>query len=223
MKLEIFAFPKSFSLSQGFAKNATATYNNAGLIGHTGKDYVAGWNTPIPCRAKGEVIGIMNKDNPDPNKYRGVRILVKVGEIYYEHVYGHMNEIWVKKGDIVGVGDFIGTMGNTGEVYSFGRLVTKQEKLNGSKAGTHVHFQQRPCKRVLKAENNKRYLLGDADGTLYLDNDAYYYECYLGDNGLASCEDPTPYEINVQASIVPELNRIQLEVAKLLAKVGIQK
>ena len=62
----------------------------------------------------------MHKGDPDPTQYCAVFRLVQVGDIFYEVSYGHMNDIYVEPDRTVKAGDIIGTVGNTGPVYSDG-------------------------------------------------------------------------------------------------------
>jgi murein DD-endopeptidase MepM/ murein hydrolase activator NlpD len=138
MKLSLWRVPRSWKLSQGFGKNYNSFYAENGLIGHTSDDWVAPYDTPIPSLCDGEVTWTTNIDDPDPSKYRSV--FIRNGN--YEISYGHLNEVNVNMGQKVKSGDILGTIGNTGDVYSGGRKVTKEEREQGSKAGTHLHGPQ---------------------------------------------------------------------------------
>ena len=136
-------------VTQRFALNANASYSEDGLKGHTAWDWAGTYGAPLYSCSEGYVYSVLNRNNPDPERYRAVYVLFDTGEVVYEISYGHLNEIFAKVGDKVTPGDVLGTIGNTGAVYAGGRKVTKQERLNGSKAGTHLHGPQvRACKKT---------------------------------------------------------------------------
>ena len=78
-----------------------------------------GISNPRAC-VDGNIYSIMHKGDPDPTQYCAVFRLVQVGDIFYEVSYGHMNDIYVEPDRTVKAGDIIGTVGNTGPVYSDG-------------------------------------------------------------------------------------------------------
>lgn len=221
--MRILYYPvKPHRLSQGFAKNANSYYAENGLVGHTGDDIVDNWNDPIFSSQSGIVYKIINKDNPDLMRYRCVFTLVHVeGNEYYEISYGHLNEIIAKHGNI-GIGDTIGTMGNTGDVASGGRKITHAEKKAGSKAGTHLHFQIRKVVRT-KQQNLGQYLSSEQDqNQAYRDTQGYYYWIPNYDNGFNGCINAEPlyngkYAVDYRVSWLKQL----LEIAQRLLSIKV--
>jgi hypothetical protein len=93
-----------------------------------------------------------------------------------------------------------GTAGNTGPVYAGGVLVTKDQKLSGSRAGTHLHGPQiRKCRKVKSPDG---YLICHGFGP-YPDKVGFYYEIVDYENGLNGCIDPTPFWTGMYATDAP--------------------
>jgi hypothetical protein len=193
MKLKL-ALPVNGVISQGFGGNANTLYKTDGLVGHPGIDIVSHYNDPI----REAVIGfnkkwiykILNKDNPDLTRYRAVCELIEADDGIFELTYGHCNSIDCPFGH-VSAGTVIATEGNTGDVFVGGVAVTKEERDNGSKAGTHIHFQLRAV--VKTRDYNYGELLMGHDGNVYRDENDYYYAHKYPFNGFRSCVDPLPY------------------------------
>lgn len=177
-------------MSQGFGANDNPLYAGWGQKGHTGQDWVSQYNSPIFPAVPAEVYSIINQFNPDPMKYRAVYQIYDDVDFSYEISYGHCNEIMAKEGEFYGDKP-LATEGNTGDVYSGGHYVTKEEKLGGSIKGHHVHFQVRKCIRVPKVAKGKQYLR-DSNGKLK--RAGYYYEIVDYDNGYNGCIDPLPFQ-----------------------------
>lgn len=110
---------------------------------------------PLYSVGNGEVVLVSNQEDDefsckDTRTSRSlgkhVKIKVTIAETIYYVTYGHMSTIEVKIGDHVNPGQHIGNMGNSGHCCtsrgcsSGYRNVTLEEKQNGSKIGTHVHF-----------------------------------------------------------------------------------
>lgn len=190
-----YPFDKKFSVGQPFSKNYNTYYAEDKLLGHTGYDMNTFWGDTIfaSCDAYCYLIG--NEGNKDPMKYRAVYTVVDdiEGGVSYEVSYGHLNEVFVKAGSFVKFGDKLGTEGNTGDVASGGKKVTKDMKLQGSTAGTHLHFQVRLLKKVDKKEKGKTYLYfgSKINGSIY---EIPYYN-----NGFKGCVDPEPFFTGVYA------------------------
>jgi len=179
------------SVTQRFGENATKYYEDHWMDGHTTYDWEQPYGTAVPFCATGVVYSVMNRDNPDPSRYRAVFQIVHDGPISYEVSYGHLDKIYAKVGQMAQAGQILGTEGNTGDVFASGRAVTKEERLNGSHAGAHLHGPQvRPCRRVKFTSQGKQYL-SDGYG-LYRDGAANYYEVIDYENGFNGCIDPTP-------------------------------
>lgn len=83
---------------------------------HNGIDIANQNGTPIPNMKSGQVIGIKPGQKNGENGF-GNSVLVKDKENNV-HRYSHLKDIMVKPGDIVGEGNTIGTMGDTGSSYS---------------------------------------------------------------------------------------------------------
>lgn len=204
------------ALSQKFGENANPLYAGQGLKGHTAYDFAVPWGTPIHACVDGRVYSIMNKGNPDPEKYRAVFQLVQVWDIVYEVSYGHMNDIYVEPGQDVKAGDVIGTVGNTGAVYSNGVAVTKEARLAGSHDGAHLHGPQvRPTRRVKVTAGGQ--LLSDGFGVLR-DAEGYYFEVLDYGNGENGCIDPGPLFNGTLVENAPKLRTLYTELIPLLQK-----
>jgi hypothetical protein len=201
-RLEIYLPAHRSAITQGFSENANASYKESGLIGHTAIDWAFLHGAPVPnCVENAYCYSVMNKDNPDPDKYRAVFTLVNadngVSE-WAEVSYGHADQIFAEVGKTYQPGDTLMTAGNTGTVYSGGRLITKAEKLRGSTAGTHLHGPQvRPVKRVKKTSRKKQYL---SDGFGLLKKDGYYFEIINYENGTNGCINPAPFLNDLRAT-----------------------
>ena len=208
-------FPLS-TVSQKFGENGNSLYAGQELKGHTTYDFAVPWGTPLPACVDGPVYSVMNKGNPDPEKYRAVFQLIQIGDIYYEVSYGHMNDIYVEPGQIVKAGDIIGTVGNTGPVYHNGVAVTKEARLAGSHDGAHVHGPQvRPTRRVKATAGGQ--LLSDGFGVLR-DAEGYYFEVIDYGNGYNGCIDPGPLFNGILAVNAPKLLTVYTALVPLLHK-----
>jgi len=197
-KLELFRPFKTTAITQGFAKKANLSYERDGLLGHTSVDYGAPYGTPVPCCAdESYCFSTMNKDNPDPMRYRGVYTIVETETGVYEVSYGHFSDITAEVGKTYKAGDIIGRIGNTGTVFAWNHEVTRAEKEAGSQAGAHLHGPQvRPVKKVRSRNRNQVYLY-DQNG--YLKIDGYYFEVLDYNNGLNGCVDPELFTTNILA------------------------
>lgn len=187
MKL-YYPFDKKFVVGQPFSKNYNTYYAENKLLGHTGYDMNTFFDDTIFCAVDAYCYLVGNKDNKDPMKYRAVYTVVddEQAGVSYEVSYGHLNHIFVEAGTYVKVGDKLGTEGNTGDVASGGVKITKEMKLAGSTAGTHLHFQVRLLKRVDKKEAGKKYMMNTKVN-------GYYYEIPYYDNGFKGCIDPAQF------------------------------
>ena len=183
-----------YVICQRFGDNATGAYHRDGLDGHTSEDLGGKFGQEIRAGIFGFVYSVLNKNNPDPSKYRAVYILEEGDNGFtdcMEVSFGHLKDIFINTGDYVTPETVIGTMGNFGEVYADGREVTKEEKLNGSTAGTHLHGPQcRPVKRVKNANPTSYYLR--TENGIY-NHDGYIFEVPLFTNGYNGCVNPKRY------------------------------
>jgi murein DD-endopeptidase MepM/ murein hydrolase activator NlpD len=193
--------------SQPFGGNATATYVQGGLKGHTAKDIVCGFGTPITAYWGDEyVYKVLTKENPanDGSGFTGVFTICEQNGELFEFLYGHCNPT-VKVGQILARGEVLGTEGNNGEVYVGQERITLEMQKAGDTRGHHRHDQ----KRLLKKTK-------DFGGTLLTDRfgiflkDGFMYEIVNYENGYRGCvnytlpeEQPidTPF-LNMQKAIL---------------------
>lgn len=208
-------------VTQGFSKNANTSYSRDGLLGHPAIDFGTNFDDPIysVTRGDGYIYKIFNRDNPDLNRYRAVCELLHLKDYTIEFTYGHCNCIYCQTGQTL-LQEKLASSGNTGEVYSGGRLVTSDEKLLGSKAGTHLHFQMRKCRRVTDPVwNGKNYFLLDDNGLVYFE-DGYCFE--YDKDGYNGCIDPMPYfkqpDIIEQQKTIIKLANIVIDLLNRLIK-----
>ncbi|CAI8390232.1 MAG: Murein DD-endopeptidase MepM [Hyphomonas sp. TMED17] len=105
---------------------------------HYGIDIGAAWNAPIVAAGPGKVIFAGRKTG------YGKVVDIDHGQGYISR-YAHLNQIRTRRGDIVAVGDDIGTMGSSGrstgphlhyEIFINGKRSNPVEFL---KAGKHVY------------------------------------------------------------------------------------
>ncbi len=229
MKLDHWYPCYPYNRTQSFGGNSVSFYKDNGLVGHTSEDLAGEYGQEIRAGISGFVYSVLNKNNPDPNKYRAVYILEEGDNGYtdcMEVSFGHLKDILVNTGDYVTPETVIGTMGNFGDVFFAGQPVTREEKLAGSKLGTHLHGPQcRPVKRTKDLNNGVKYL-ADANG-IYK-KDGYYFEIPLYNNGYNGCVDPAKYwnkfyardfavtmdNIEKQFSLVKEVLRLFKDVLK---------
>lgn len=181
---------KKVYIGQFFGENANSYYVNNGLLGHPGIDFgsASNYGSTITSVCNEVVYKILNEGDPDPSKYRAVCTL---GEDSVERVYGHLKDIWVEAGEQLVALQPIGTMGNFGEVYSHGVLITSEKKLSGSKDGTHLHYQERPF-ILSRAALPSKFYLGDNNDNIYYDKNNNCYEIINKNNGFNGCTDPLP-------------------------------
>lgn len=193
-------FPLS-TIGQHFGDNAVALYQQGlGLKGHPGTDFEEPWGTPIPCAADGIVSAVLSPS--DLAFYRAVNTIVEFNDKCYEVQYGHCSDIFVKPGDTVTVGQIVANVGNAGPVYVNGVLVSEADKLAGSHAGAHLHFQVREILKVPANDTTYAHYLNDGSGRLVLNGFAYAVPNW--DNGYNGCVDAEPLFTPVDA---PQINK----------------
>lgn len=178
---------KNGRITQSFGMNGNTTYARDGMMGHPAADLETSYKDTIVACADGVIYKVFNLDNPDLSKYRAVCQLINIGGIDYEVTYGHIIDAFVKSG-FVKEGTTIASEGNTGEVFANGVAVTEAQKEQGSKAGTHLHWQMREVKKVKVVDPKKQYLQSQEGGT-YFDGE-FYYEVPAYNNGYNGCVDP---------------------------------
>lgn len=171
------------------------------LLGHPADDWAFEWDEAIPFVAKSYVYAKLNEGSPDPEKYTGTCTIVENGDEVDEIIYGHPHTMPVEIGRTYEVGETAAFAGNRGMVFFNGRRITKEEKLAGSRAGTHLHLQRRPCIKVTKTTKGKRYL-ETAKGKLKLNG--FFYEIKDYDNGYNGC---VPMEYNGKLAKVVSLEK----------------
>lgn len=182
-------FPRRY-LTQGFGLNANSFYKEHALKGHPGDDWGVPHGTKIPCCADSYIYSILT--SPDKAKYRAVFTIVETGtDIVYEVSYGHLDDIHAIIGSYVKIGDILGTVGNTGDVYSNGVKVTEEEQRAGSKKGAHLHLQVRKCRMVKETRHSGNYL---HDGNGILRYKGHYVEIVDFNNGFNGCIDGAPFK-----------------------------
>lgn len=208
------------TIAQPFGANFNSEYTSAGLKGHPAIDFGAPWGSPIysASRGLGRVYKNFNKDNPDLMRYRAPCELIDLDDCSIEITYGHCEDIICLIGSVV-QRQFIATTGNTGDVFQGQHEVTEAEKLAGSHAGAHLHFQLRKCRRVTQSEHDDVFLQ-DASGSLYM-HEGYYY-VYKND-GYNGCIDPAPYldnydqNVSIMKQEIPLLQKVITLLKQLLS------
>lgn len=221
MKL-IEPFPVS-TMDNGFGPAAEPSietyYKTLGLLGHPGRDYAQPWGTPIPCASPCTISALLSEGNPDLMAFRAVNTVVEAPEGCYEVQYGHVSSMNVKVGDTLNIGDTVGKVGNTGDVFVNGVEVTDAEKVAGSHAGSHLHFQVRVITKQPASEPNQAGVvyLNNGSGELILDGFKYFYT----QNGYDGCVDPADFftgglEDTVKAEVQVEAVQTDPEVKETL-------
>lgn len=182
----------NYSINQQFGANANDYYKGEKLKGHPGTDFGAPFGSTIFHAHGGYVYSTLNKDNKDLSKYRAVCVIAEENGELVEFIYGHLKEIFCSAGDTVVKGQPLGTLGNTGIVYSGTppTLVTEEEKENGSTRGAHLHYQKRPVARVTVTDDKHQYIIGP--NGLYQDKNGFYYLVPDFTNGYNGCVDGLP-------------------------------
>ncbi|MEK7992883.1 MAG: hypothetical protein AAB403_03665 [Planctomycetota bacterium] len=198
-------------IAQRFGQNDSPTYAANGLRGHTGIDLVTSYGDTVRFAQDGRVYKFLNFNNPDLTKYRAVCQIIDLDgtDDCYEIHYGHCTKALCGLGPVE-TGDAAGLEGNIGVVTSKYRIVTTEEKLAGSTAGTHLHFQLRYCRKVTAIDPTKQYL-DDLNGKPYFDGKYYYFVPHY-ENGFNGCVDPLPYMTDMyagdEAVVVSKLQQV---------------
>lgn len=208
-KLEVYLpYPKS-TISQRFGENANTLYKNDGLLGHPSYDWVVPYGTPIPnCIADSYCYAILHKNDPVLMDYRAACFIVETKMGVYEIVYGHMSEILAEVGKTYQVGNLIGKIGNTGDVFVGQHEVTEGEKRSGSHAGSHLHGPQIRVLAKTKFTNKYQHYIYDANG-FYQDKDGYYYGIPNYSNGYNGTVSLAPFSTETLAIPQPTNNSVQ--------------
>lgn len=177
-------------INQEFGGNP-AQYTSLGLEGHNGIDYDLGWDYPIATDCDGFVYKVWRSEI-SPTNWQGIYILVPDGEDFVEVSYGHCLDLYVKEGDTVIEGQYIGSEGNRGYVFQGGVQITPEMQKAGDKRGAHVHVSYRPVRRAT-SRSKGYYYLETTKGTPYKDSEGFYYEIKERDNGYKGAVDPRNY------------------------------
>lgn len=192
------------TIVQGFSDNMEpGLYGGQGLISHSAIDFGANYGDDITSSSKGigRVYKKYNEGNPDLTKYRAVCEIVDLDDCSIEITYGHCSRTDTALGE-VSIGQYLGKVGNTGDVYAGNRYVTAIEKNLGSHAGSHLHFQVRYLTRTFIYDNKRQYI-ADSDGIPYKYNGQYYLipDYSKGHNG---CIDPLPFLLRKLSDLTPD-------------------
>jgi len=115
-------------ITQHFAANPR-NYAQFGLPGHDGIDMRAPTGSKVFCVAPGEVFRIHNK--PTGHNY-GIHVRV-AHQDGYKTIYGHLQKVFVRTGQIVEAGTVLGLADNSGN--SFGPHLHLTLKREGAKVG----------------------------------------------------------------------------------------
>lgn len=192
MKFKV-GLPIEGTITQTFSQNANFSYENAGLMGHPAIDIVSYFGDAIKDSIVGYnkkyVYSILNKNNPDLMKYRAVCQIVEADDGVFEVIYGHCNDILCSIGPTT-THQSLATEGNTGSVFVGNEQVTEEQKENGSKAGTHVHFQIRRLRKSKIPSLNSLTTDGIHD---FIDPDGYHFDIPNYYNGFNGCIDPMQF------------------------------
>mgnify|MGYP001558608343 FL=1 len=129
------------SVSQMFGVNHDLYFDNFGIPGHNGIDYVDLYGTPILAAHDGQVT-LISRDDPTRKNGNGIYIQGYDRENYIDTAYWHLSEITVTAGQKVKAGDVIGKMGNSG-------FVRPLPTPDNPQAGTHLHFGVRRIKILI--------------------------------------------------------------------------
>ena len=207
---------------QPFGANFGGYYQTLGLKGHPGVDFQVPWGTPIPNCFPGAVCSaLLNNRNPDPMMFGAVNTVLDLPDgTSYELQYGHCSELDATIGKPMQVGDVVGKVGNTGDVFVNGVEVTAAEKAAGSRAGAHLHFQLRRIKRVPYLEsmaNPQAHRLNNGS-QLYVTPDDFVYEIVGFDNGYNGCVDPMPFMNGILAAKQAQVTSLQAQVSTFPSK-----
>lgn len=189
------------TITQGLADNATATYKNSGLIGHSGIDSSCGYGTPINSYWDKEyVYKVLTRENPanDGSGFTGIFTIVEQNGKVFEFLYGHCDPNPGLLGTTITKNTFIGREANNGEVYSGGERITLEMQKSGDRRGSHRHDRARELRKDISIQPNTKYLSSLGGG--YFFHDGFFYAVPNYDNGLNGCFDWTKIETAKQPS-----------------------
>lgn len=186
---------KPWKVTQRFGENKNNSYSASGLLGHTGIDVVAPYDTPIYSAVVAPIFRYINFGAP-VRAYRALYQVVDFPDRSLEISYGHCN----RKLDGTGTDTSpICTMGNSGDVYSDGVYVNPEVRDKPPHPGTHLHFQVRELVKdgsynmSAPDQNGKaRQYIYHSDGTPFMRN-GFFYRITDYWNGYNGCIDPEPF------------------------------
>ena len=173
------------SIGQSFGANANGSYAAGGLLGHPAWDESCTYGSEIKALASGKVYSTYSPSKPASDGYTAVYTLCRTPLETFEFSYGHVSEILVPLMSDVKAGDVIAKEGNKGLVYSGGTLITLAMQTAGDRRGSHRHYQKRPVVRKKFAHSP---FLQTEQGP-YFDDEGYYYEVPMPNNGFRGCVD----------------------------------
>lgn len=206
-KAKLYRYPYGDVL-QGFGENPALykQHTSLGIQGHNGVDLYQPYGTHLLAVCDGTIAEI----NENPQGYgQHIRMISQwVGGECYEITYGHLSKIksYLKPGDKVFAGEYLGDCGNSGFVVSAG--VPYWGGSNPDKGGTHLHFGIR------------EFSLSDTGWMTTYSTGNYYVKNY--DNGFRGAIDPMPFfkdEIEKQAQSVIELAKKIINQVKQYLKI----
>jgi len=163
-------YPKG-GILQNFGENPEL-YSKIGLAYHNGIDCYAPKGTPIYAPEKMKIMKVRTAD------FGFGRHIKAVSPTLLEHTFGHLEDIFVKEGDMVEEGQVIGTVGNSGFVISGG--TTYWGNAPGNK-GVHLHYGIREVAKWKPGVFGIFYPTGDK------------YEMLNYDNGVKGAVNPLPF------------------------------
>lgn len=193
---------RQWRMTQGFSQNLNTYYKEDGLGGHTGWDLVAmpigsTYDETMYCAIDDSyVFSIINKDNPDLMRYRAVYTLAEIDGQWFEISYGHCDQIFAEEGQTLMRGERIAKQGNTGDVATGGKKVTREMKANGSQLGEHLHWQFKLVMPTIEKKKTGTYLK-NSNG--YVKYKGLYWEVVEPKNGFKGCVNPAPFVEMVSA------------------------
>lgn len=168
-----FKYKNKGTITQGFSENLNPSYAAQNLPGHTGVDSTKGYGSLVNADNTGLVYKVWYPQEREDN-WAGVYMLVPHEDHFMEVCVGHMMSIFVKPGETVLEGQYLGREGNMGMVFSGGMQITAAMQDAGDRRGAHRHESYRPVRRVKDARKGLFYL--ENKNGIYRDKEGYCYE-----------------------------------------------
>ena len=192
-------------VGQEFGGNATTTYKNGGLLGHTGVDNECDFGSIIHSYWDSEyVYKVLTKESPanDGSGFTGIFTIVEQDGKCFEFLYGHCDPNPGLLGKTITKGTTLGTQANNGEVYTGTERVTLEMQRNGDHRGTHRHDQARLLRKDKLNNATDKYLSSLGGGFLYFNG--YFYAIPNYGNGYNGCYDWTKTTQPVPIPALPQ-------------------